>query len=158
MKKIWKTGIMFGIMVLFMLSSCYEKIDVFDILSGKEHVIQQGKDTTIYIKTNGYNRIGGVYIDTDSIFFMYPKEKYPITNQNDSLFVAYFTLKPMHDTAPVKSVNTSFFHITNLSDNQEDERPVYKVEIKNKHIAGKHKITLLLFSRMAGNEIIFNLK
>lgn len=158
MKRAWKIGMMFGGVICMILSSCYDKIDDFDILSSTEYVIERGTDTTIYIQTKGYNRMNGVIIDTNEIFFRYPREKYPITNQKDSLAVTYFPIKPMYDGAPAKSVNIPFFYITALSDDQDDKRPVYKVEIKNKHASQAHKITLLLMSKMAGHRIYFNIK
>ena len=49
MKRAWKIGMIFGVFICTILSSCYDKIDDFDILSGTEYVIERGTDTTIYI-------------------------------------------------------------------------------------------------------------
>ena len=156
MKRTWKIGMTVGAVVCMMLSSCYDKIDDFDILSGTEYVIERGTDTTIYIQTKGFNRINGIIIDTDEIYFIYHKKKYPIHNSYDSLlYVTYF---PEPDTIFVKSINSSFMYITNLSDNPKDNQPVYKAEIKNKHTSRAHQITLLLMSKMAGHRIHFNIK
>ena len=156
MKRAWKIGMIFGVFICTILSSCYDKIDDFDILSGTEYVIERGTDTTIYIQTKGYNTMHGIYIDTDEVHFMYHKKKYPIHNSYDSLlYVTYFS-EP--DTTFVKSINSSFMYITNLSDNPKDNQPVYKAEIKNKHTSGVHQIILSLGSNMAEHRIYFNIK
>ena len=109
MKRAWKIGMIFGVFICTILSSCYDKIDDFDILSGTEYVI----------------------------------------------YVPYF---PEPDTIFVKSINSSFMYITNLSDNPKDNQPVYKAEIKNKHTSGVHQIILSLGSNMAEHRIYFNIK
>ncbi|WP_143596048.1 hypothetical protein [Tannerella forsythia] len=60
MKRTWKIGMTVGAVVCMMLSSCYDKIDDFDILSDTEYVIERGTDTTIYIQTKGYNTMHGI--------------------------------------------------------------------------------------------------
>ena len=45
MKRAWKIGMIFGVFICTILSSCYDKIDDFDILSGTEYVIERGTDT-----------------------------------------------------------------------------------------------------------------
>ena len=45
MKRTWKIGMTVGAVVCMMLSSCYDKIDDFDILSDTEYSIERGTDT-----------------------------------------------------------------------------------------------------------------
>ena len=45
MKRAWKIGMIFGVFICTILSSCYDKSDDFDILSDTEYSIERGTDT-----------------------------------------------------------------------------------------------------------------
>ena len=149
------------IVILLDFQSSYEKIDAFSILSNNEFAIRKGCDTTIFIRTNGYNKINSVIINDDNydgIHFTYPQKTYPINGLSDTIYVEYFQKSPSADVASVKSVRSSLFLITDLSDSDQDERPIYRVEIKKDRVIQIYKATLLLNSKMDEHKVVFNFR
>jgi len=147
--------------MLFSFPSCYEKVDAFSVLSDSEFVVRRERDTTVFIKTNGYNKINGIIINDDSyngMSFVYPKRMYLTGIPSDTVYVEYFQKSPSVDVAPVQSVRSSFFLITDLSNGVQDEHPTYKVEIKKDRSSQIYKMTLLLNSKMDERKVVFNLK
>ena len=77
---------------------------------------------------------------------------------SDTIYVEYFQKSPSADVASVKSVRSSLFLITDLSDSDQDERPIYRVEIKKDRVIQIYKATLLLNSKMDEHKVVFNFR
>ena len=147
-----------AIVMLFVTSSCYEKVDDFHV-SNSEFVVRHEHDTTVLIKTNGYNRINGIIVnDGVRIYFIYPEKVYAIDGLSDTVHVEYFQKRPLADIASIKSVKTSFFSIANLSDDDQDQQPMYKIMVERNRSTKIQSITVLLISKTAERKIFFNFR